>query len=168
VALSRTYWTKSKPTSMADLPRDMICRGRLPDPDGFRDEEELFRAFEPNAWEGDRISIDAIGLPDLSVNWGKHGPAEWLLLLEVFAGCGVGAFKVGDVPKRLDHAGVYVFLFDLIHNPTETNYPHSIIRAFDENGQHILDEHRLNPQVHLRWRNRLRQRIQLRIRPAGQ
>jgi hypothetical protein len=87
----------------------MLRRGRSPDLEGFRDEEEFFRAFEPEAWEGDRISIDAIGLPDLSVNWGKHGPAEWLLLLEIFAGCGVGAFQVGDVPKRLEHIGIWVY-----------------------------------------------------------
>src|SRR5438876_5772344 len=134
---------------MAELPRDMLRRGRAPDVEGFRDEEELFRAFEPAAWEGDRISIDAIGLPDLSVNWGKHGPPEWLLLLDAFAGCGVGAFKVGDVPKTLDHLGVYTYKFDLAHDPTDNNYPHSIIRAMDERGQHIQDEHVLNPQVHL-------------------
>jgi len=152
---------------MAELPRDMIRRGRPSDPEAFRDEEELFRAFEPEAWQGDRISIDAIGLPDLSVNWGKHGPAEWLLLLDAFAGCGVGAFKVGDVPKKLEHLGSYVFMFDLAHDPTENNYPHSIIRALDERGRHIRDEQGLNPQVHLRWRNRLRQRIHLRIRPGS-
>jgi hypothetical protein len=150
---------------MADLPRDMLRLGRSPE--GFRDEEELFRAFEPGAWEGDRLSIDAVGLPDLSVNWGKHGPPEWLLLLEVFAGCSVGTFKVADVPKRLEHLGVYVYTFDLAHKPTENNYPHSIIRAFDESGQHIQNEQALNPQVHLRWRNRLRQRVQLRIRPGS-
>src|SRR6266849_118382 len=148
---------------MPELPRDMLRRDRPPDPEGFRDEEELFRAFEPEAWEGDRISIDAIGLPDLSVNWGKHGPAEWLLLLDIFAGCGVRAFRVVDVPKRLEHVGVYVFKFDLAPTPTENNYPHSIIRALDEKDQHIREEHGLNPQVHLRWRNRLRQRIRLRI-----
>ncbi len=152
---------------MADLPQEMLRRGRPPDPEGFRDEEELYRAFEPEAWAGDRISIDAIGLPDLSVNWGKHGPPEWLLLLDVFAGCGVGAFTVGDVPKRLEHIGVYVYTFDLVHDPTENNYPHSVIRALDENGRHILEEQGLNPQVHLRWRNRLRQRIRLRIRPGS-
>ena len=145
----------------------MLRRGRTPDPEGFRDAEELFRAFEPEAWEGDRISIDAIGLPDLSVNWGKHGPAEWLLLLEAFAGCGVGAFNVGDVPKKLENLGVYAYTFDLAHEPTENNYPHSVIRAWDESGQHVREEQGLNPQVHLRWRNRLRQRIRLRIRPAS-
>ncbi len=152
---------------MGDLPRDMLQRGRPPDAEGFRDEEELFRAFEPEAWEGDRISIDAIGLPDLSVNWGKHGPAEWLLLLDAFAGCGVGSFKVADVPKKLEHLGVYLYTFDLAHEPTPNNYPHSIIRAWDEQGRHIQRPEGLDPHVHLRWRNRLRQRIHLRIRPGG-
>jgi len=142
----------------------MLRRGRPPDPEPFREEEELFRAFEPEAWEGDHISIDAIGLPDLSVNWGKHGPAEWLLLLDTFVGCGVGAFKVADVPKSLEHLGVYIYTFGLVHDPTENNYPHSVIQAFDEEGRHIEEPQTLNPQVHLRWRNRLRQRIQLRIR----
>jgi hypothetical protein len=151
---------------MADLPPDMLRKGRPPDPAGFRDEEELFRAFEPQAWEGNRISIDAIGLPDLSVNWGKHGPPEWLLLLERFAGCGVGAFNVADVPRKLENLGVYLYTFDLVHEPTENNYPHSIIRAFDERGQHVQEEQGLIPEVHLRWRNRLRQRIRLRIRPG--
>jgi hypothetical protein len=152
---------------MADLPQEMLRRNRPPDQEGFQDDEELFRAFEPGAWQGNRISIDAIGLPDLSVNWGKHGPPEWLLLLDVFSGCGVGAFKVADVPKRLEHSGVYQYTFDLKHDPTENNYPHSVIQALDENGQHIQEERGLNPQVHLRWRNRLRQRIRLRIPPGG-
>jgi hypothetical protein len=152
---------------MPELPREMLRRGRPPDPEAFQDDEELFRAFEPGAWEGDGVAIDAIGLPDLSVNWGKHGPAEWLLLLECFAGYGVGAFTVADVPKKIEHLGVAIYTFDLLHDPTENNYPHSVIRAFDEQGLHIADKQRLNPEVHLRWRNRLRQRIRLRIRPSG-
>lgn len=144
----------------------MLARGRPPDSGGFRDEEELYRAFEPDAWEGDRISIDAIGLPDLSVNWGKYGPPQWLLLLDVFAGFGVGAFKVGDVPKSLEHLGTYVYTFDLLHAPTENNYPHSIIRALDAQKRHIQDENELDPHVHLRWRSRLRQRIRLCIPPG--
>jgi hypothetical protein len=151
---------------MPELPHEMLRRGRPPDTEGFRDEEELFRAFDADAWEDDGIAIDAIGLPDLSVNWGKHGPAEWLLLLDCFAGCGVGAFRVADVPKEIEHLGVAVYRFDLAHDPTENNYPHSVIRAFEPDGRHIEDRRELNPQVHLRWRNRLRQRIKLRIKPA--
>lgn len=151
---------------MAEIPKEMSGKNRSPDPGPFLDDEELYRAFAPDAWEGDRISLDAIGLPDLSVNWSRYGPPEWLLLLDVFSGFGVAAFKVKDVPRKLEHAGVYLFTFDLLHDPIPTNYPHSVIRAFDENGVHIREEGVLHPEVHLRWRNKLRQRIRLRIRPT--
>jgi hypothetical protein len=152
---------------MAELPAAMLRRGRGPDPDGFAEDESLYRAFEPDAIEGQTVAIDAIELPDLSVNRGKHGPPGWLLLLDRFEGCGVAEFHVRDFPKELLHNGQPRYTFDIIHDPTDNNYPHSVIRAFD-NGVHITDEnkHRLEPDVHLRWRNRLRQRIRVRI-PAS-
>lgn len=101
----------------------------------------------------------------MSVNWGKHGPPEWLLLLDAFAGCGVGAFRVADVPKCLEELGTRTYTFDLAHAPTENNYPHSLIRAFDDRGTHLVDDSAIPPAIHLRWRNRLRQCIRLRISP---
>lgn len=150
---------------MAKLPPDMLARGRAPDQE-YAEQEELFRAFEPDALEGRAIAIDAIELPDLSVNRGKYGPPEWLLLVDRFQGCGVAVFKVEDIPRELEHQGVRRFTFAVVHAPTENNYPHSEIRAYNEQGTHIQAKERLDSDLHLRWRNRLRQRIRVRIMPS--
>ena len=68
---------------MPELPPDMKTRGRKPDNPLNDPNEELYRAFAPSAFDGDGIAIDAIELPDLSVNRQKYGPPGWLLLLEI-------------------------------------------------------------------------------------
>jgi hypothetical protein len=151
---------------MPELPCDMLRRGRQPDND-FADSEELYRAFGAGELEGDRLAMDAIELPDLSVNRGKYGPAHCLLTLDRFQGCGVAACTVGDIPAELEHLGRFHYYFRVAHDPTENNWPHSVIQAFDENQQHIQDKDLLDPDLHLRWRNRLRQRLRVRIRPEG-
>jgi hypothetical protein len=148
---------------MASLPPNMITGGRKPDP-AFEGTERLFRAFVADELEGDKVALDAIELPDMSVNREKYGPPEWLLCLDVWKGCGVAAFQVQDVRIELTHQGVRTFHFDVIHDPTENNYPHSVVRAHEED-RHITDPAELDPELHLRWRNRLRQRLRVIIRP---
>jgi hypothetical protein len=142
----------------------MPTRGRPPDPH-FLPEERLFRAFAPTELDGDRIAVDAIELPDMSVNREKYGPPEWLLLLDVWAGCGVASFQVQDIPAEMLHRGTILYRFDVIHEPTPNNYPHSVVRAL-ENDRHIPLPEDLDPELHLRWRNRLRQRLRVCIRPG--
>jgi len=49
--------------------------------------------------------------------------------------------------------------------PALSNYPHSEIRAYTGNGEHIKAKEHLDPDMHLRWRNRLRQTTRIVIRP---
>ena len=157
---------------MASLPEGMKTGKQPPDQD-FDDGEQLFRAFREQDLEGDSVAIDAIELPDMSVNRGKYGTAWWLLHLDRWEGCGVVAFEVRDARFAFLHSGVTEYRFDVVHTPTQNNYPHSDVRAY-ENERHIKSPEptdieppeQIDPTVHLRWRNRLRQRLRVVIRPG--
>ena len=137
---------------MADVPDEMMTKDRPPDP-VFKEDELLFRRFSPDAPGRTSGLPDALELPDLSVNREKYGPPEWLLLDEAFAGWGVLAFRVGDIPKELLDKGINVYTFAPRHVPLKYNYPHSEVWAFRD-GVHIdaRNEMLLDPDLHLRWR----------------
>src|SRR5437867_2558855 len=116
---------------MAEIPPDMMTRGRPKDP-AFRDDETLYRRFRPDDLDGRRISPDAVELPDMSVNRSKYGPPDWLLLGEEFLGWGVFGFTVGDIPPQMVDKGVVVYTFAPEHVPLKYNYPHSEVWAFRE------------------------------------
>jgi hypothetical protein len=149
---------------MARLPDYMLRRNRPLDQD-FEPEEELFRAFGADDLEGDRVAIDAIELPDMSVNREKYGPPESLLYLDMWVGHGVAGFKVKDIPPEMLHRGTRRFTFQVVHDPTENNYPHSVIQAF-EGGTHIQLPTDLDPELHLRWRRLMQMRMKVRIQPG--
>ena len=66
---------------MAEIPAEMLRNGRPVLP--FNDSDEaLYRRFEPSMRDGSTIHIDAIELPDMSVNRGSLGPPEWALLVD--------------------------------------------------------------------------------------
>src|SRR5947207_1350946 len=138
---------------MSDLPPEMLKGARHPD-GHFAKSEDLHRAFHPHALQGASLELDAIELPDMSVNRSKYGRPEWLLLLDSRDGWGVAAFQVADIPSELVHQGVIRFTFRPFHRPFKHNYPHSEVWAF-ENGVHIDAKEKLNPDLHLRWRERL-------------
>src|SRR5688500_8108613 len=141
---------------MAELPPGMLQGRRGPDPE-FADDEELYRAFESDQLAGSKIALDAIDLPDMSVSRPTYGPPDGMLLLDIFAGCGVAVFKVEDIPTPLLHNGTDLYSFRPVHLPTANNYPHSEVRGFEPGGAHIQTREKLDAELHLRWRNRLRQ-----------
>jgi hypothetical protein len=109
---------------MADVPEAMLTKERKLDPH-FADDKDLFRRFAPDHLDGARIAVDAIELPDMSMNRSKYGPAHWLLLDEGFENWGVFAVPAGDIPKELLHLGKFVYTFEPRHVPLKYNYPHS-------------------------------------------
>jgi len=111
------------------------------------------------------IDIDAIELPDMSVIRSKYGHPEWARLeSDECIDWGVIGFCVGDIPARLLHMGVFTWTFGPRHVPLEENYPHSEVWAY-ENGMHVNAKNRLDPHLHLRWREILLRRIKTIIRP---
>jgi hypothetical protein len=150
---------------MNELPPGMLAKGKSDD-QTFEDDEHLFRGFHPDALCGTSIELDAIELPDMSVNRGKYGPPEWVLLLDGFEGWGVASFQVKDIPRELLHLGLLLFTFIPVHVPLKLNYPHSEVRAYDENGNRIKAKERLDPDMHLRWRECLLQKIHVIIFPG--
>lgn len=154
---------------MADRPTAMLRNGRPRDQE-FRPEERLFRRVPLQLWDdgNDPIEVDAIELPDLSVLREKYGHPEWARLESEECGeWGVICFEVQDIPPRLQHLGVFIWSFRPRHVPLEENYPHSEVWAY-ENETHINAKHRIDPDLHLRWREMLLRRIRVALRPYQQ
>ncbi|MEQ9588030.1 MAG: hypothetical protein RJS97_08760 [Parvibaculaceae bacterium] len=153
---------------MADVPEEMKKHGRDEDVH-FADDEHLFRRFPPEFCEGQRIVIEALELPDMSVNRAKYGPPNWLLLHEDFGGWGVFGFEVGHIPAEFVEDGVTKYTFGPKHRPLKNNYPHSEVRAYRD-GEHIdakKSELLLDPEAHQRWRQRLAWKCKIVIQPSA-
>ena len=83
---------------MDELPLYMYQLEKEPD-QHFRDDEHLFRRVPHELWEDDHVNVDAIDLPDMSVQREKYGPAQSARLTsEDHHDWGVIGFRVGDIP----------------------------------------------------------------------
>jgi hypothetical protein len=150
---------------MNETPHELMNMGREPEND-FTDEEELYRAVKPQQWPA---LLEAITLPDMSVNRSKYGKhPEWVLLFEGRDGWGVLSFQVGDIPPTLEHLGAFSFTFRMAHMPDKHNRAHSEVHAYTD-GTHIdlKNQHLLPHSVLLRWRHQLMCKVQKRIHPTG-
>ena len=153
---------------MPEIPDAMKAHGRPLD-DHFLPAEQLFRRVPPDLWDdgAEDFDIEAIELPDMSVVRGKYGQPEWARFDRGdYTDWGVIGFAVRHIPSLLTHLGVFAWTFSPHHDPERNNYAHSEIRAF-ENGRHIdmkLSE-RIDPILHLRWREQLLRNLGKVIRP---
>jgi hypothetical protein len=155
---------------MAEIPEEMKTGSRHPDPI-FTDEERLFRRFRPEDFDGGEVAAEAFELPDMSVNREKYGPPDWLLLDEDFLGWGVAGFRVKDIPrgKEILHLGVIVYVLQAEHVPLRLNYPHSEVRIYRDGNRVWRDNENLRllePEFHLRWRERLSRVCRVVIQPS--
>lgn len=153
---------------MPAIPEAMKQRGRAVDPH-FLPDEQLFRRVPPYLWEdpGEDFDLESIELPDMSVLRSKYSHPEWSRFDRLnYTDWGVIGFSVQHIPTTLTHLGVFVWTFSAHHAPEKNNYPHSEVRAF-ENGAHVnvkLTE-RIDPGLHLRWREHLLRNIRKLILP---
>lgn len=146
---------------MADVPLEMTTRERQPDA-VFADTEALFRRYRSDHFDDGEVAPEAFELPDMSVNREKYGPPTWLLLDNEIGNWGVGAFRVEDIPREKDmvHLGVIVYVLRPEHIPLKYNYPHTEVRVYRDDARICRDNHNLHllePEFHLRWRERLSQ-----------
>jgi hypothetical protein len=112
------------------------------------------------------LEVNAVELPDLSVGRSKHGHPEWLRIDngELRDGWGVIGVKVCDVPPERWLDGVFKFTFVTVHVPSDLNYPHSEVQAFQ--GDKHLNLLELLPElVHLEWREHLLREIEVFLKP---
>jgi hypothetical protein len=154
---------------MSSPPLAMRANGRPEDPH-FVADEYLFRRIPTQIWDdpAEDLGIEAIELPDISVGRSKYGHAEWVRFdvingrhYEDWAVIGV---QVGDIPPELWQEGVFHFEFRACHAPGEYDYPHSEIRAFEDNG-HINLASMLPEDIHLKWRERLLRKMTTILKP---
>ena len=166
---------------MAELPQEMLQRGRAED-NVFEPSEQLYRRVPHDLWEEDYINLDAIELPDMSVNRQKYGPPQWVRLpSEEYHDWGVIGFQVEDIPPEMQHLGVHIYRFRPKHVPHKHNYPHSEVQAYyartdspaaEEHidndflkREKVLQLESLFPDVlQLRWREQLRRKCRIVIR----
>ena len=152
---------------MAEVPDEMKTMGRSDDPH-FDDAEDLYRRFPPEFRDGKSIALEALELPDMSVNRAKYGPPKWLLLDDDFSGWGVFGFEVGQIPREIMQHGILKYTFGPRHRPLKNNYPHSEVWAFCDD-QHIDAKNSdllLDPEAHQRWRQRLAWKCKIVIAPT--
>ncbi len=147
----------------------MRTNGRHPD-QHFHSEEYIFRRVPIGMWNhpGDHLEVDAVPLPDVSVGRSKYGHPEWVRFDVIngnfFPDWGVVGIQVADVPSELWREGVFHFTFKVCHAPIEMDFPHSEIRAF-ENQNHIDVVEKVPEDVHLAWRERLLRKMRTIIKP---
>src|SRR5262249_48137539 len=149
--------------SMAEIPVAMQTLQK-PTITHFPDDELLYYRFHFDHWEDGGVAAEAFRPPDMSVNRGSLGPPEWTILTENddYVLWGVASFRVEQIPtgEGMEHLGVFIFRFRPEHVPLRKNYPHSEIWIFRD-GVHICRENMnidlLDPEIHLRWRERLSQ-----------
>ena len=151
-----------------DIPERMQRCGRRPVVD-FEADEDLYRRFHPDSLDGSTVAIDAIVMPDMSTMRQRFTEdAEWVLIDTTrradFSSWGILAFRVGDIPDQIEHRGVFVYEFAAVHTPKRNNYPHTDVRAFRE-GRPVKAD--IPPELHLRFRNRLRCKIRIIKRPRA-
>ena len=157
---------------MADLPDEMLQKDRQLDP-VFRDEEWLYRRVPHELWDDDSIELDAIELPDMSVNRQKYSKPAWVRLdRDEYSDWGVIGFQVQDIPPEIQDDGAFLFPFRSVHVPLRRNYSHTEVRAYESPVDHPEEEthigkalmNRVEPEVHLRWRERLRRKCRIILR----
>lgn len=149
---------------MPEIPEEMKRNGRPRLPE-FDPDEYLYRRVMPEQWSEDEIDIDAIELPDMSVNRGSLGPPQWVRLEEERCkDWAVVGFKVRDIPSDMLHLGVDLYTFLPKHIPLELNYPHSEVWC-QRNDVHINAKRDLDKALHQRWREKLLWKMKTFLRP---
>lgn len=151
---------------MTDVPEELMQQGRPDDPH-FADDEDLYRRLKPDDIEGVCVAIEAIELPDMSVNRQKYSAPHHLLLDEEFESWAVFAFKVCDIPLDFIEKGTTQYSFCPVHRPLRRNYAHSEVWGYRD-GQHIdvkNSDELLDPDAHQRWRQRLVWKCRIVIHP---
>jgi hypothetical protein len=152
---------------MSDIPPELFQGDRVADPH-FEPKERLYRRLRRD-W-GDAPDIDAIQLPDISVNRGKYCEPIHVLWSEsgAYEGWGVLCFRVKDVPAKVAHAGIELYTSKIVHTPQRKNYPHSEVRAYDPHGSHLDSKSiaMMDRGANLRFRQKTLEYAQVIIEPA--
>jgi len=157
---------------MAEIPPEMMTLQKPTIPH-FNVEELLYRRFHPDHWEDGGVAPEAFGLPNMSANRSTLGSVHWAILTEddAFVTWGVAAFRVKEIPHGVEmmHLGHIIFTFRPEHVPLRKNYPHSEVWVYRDQ-VHIShsnkNTHLLDPEFHLRWRERLSQVAKVIIQPS--
>lgn len=159
-----------------EVPQGMMTNGRPPIKQ-FNANEVLYRRIPADSeyfdFDHSEIEMDAIELPDMSVNRSSLGEMEWVLIGHPNAG--VSSFKVSDIPAPIQHGGVLWYSFFPVHRPLKRNWPHTQVEAYEaasplqspSDDKHIDGKAKmLHPDAHYRWRYQLLCKMQVEIPPT--
>jgi hypothetical protein len=152
---------------MADKPPAMFRTGR---PKTEIDStERLYRRVSPDQWGDPHPEIDALDVPNMSVNRGEPiGDPLWVLLEgDECAEWGIVYFVAGDIPARMPHADGSVYTFRAEHVPLDDNYPHAEVWALIDGTRYAGKKVLFDRDMSLRWRNALLQQTRVFRWPNG-
>lgn len=169
------------PESSPEFPDAMLTKGRLP-VEHFEKSERLYRRIPSEETYFDfasgSIEMDAVELPDMSVNRAFYGPMEcpmeWLLI--DYPDAGIASFLVGQIPPSLQHLGITWYSFLPVHRPERHNWPHSQVEVYESDrpvsrptdGRHVDGKRVLiEPEISYRWRYQLWCQLRLLVAPRA-
>jgi len=154
-----------------EIPEKMKSKGRAA-VQQFDSQEKVYRRLPPILWDFDseEIELNAIPLPEMSVFRERFTEKmEWILIdpdhKKIYSDWGILTFKVKDIPESFLHKGIYQYNFKPVHQPQKNNYPHSVVRAY-EDGKPILERNQLDEEAHLRFRERLFWKVRVIRKPT--
>lgn len=159
---------------MADIPEAMKRQTNDKEIDeDFPDDETLFRRVDPKRhWKPNLdppIDPLAIALPEMSIGRSKYGHPEWLRLYDHDGkSClewAVIGFHVSAIIKTY-HIDGEQYDSKPVHDPHSKNYPHTVVRTFHKNAnRYIHSKDYLTRRMQLEWRDAIRRRLTIYIRP---
>jgi hypothetical protein len=170
---------------MPELPEGMMQFDKEIDP-VFKPDEQLYRRVPHDDWDNAYVTLDAIDLPDMSVNRGKYSQPQWVRLVsDEFHDWGVIGFQVRDIPAEIQYLGVHIFRFRPKHVPLKRNYPHAEVQAYHAKVEAPDCEEHINSgllkkeqveklstlfpdELQLRWREQLRRKCRIVIQAYEQ
>ena len=149
---------------MPDKPDGMLQRDRQAD-QNFDSDEQLYRAFHPDALDGDEIALDSVELPDISTLRSKFAQPQWARTVKSdWTGWGVWGIFIAKLPVELMSNGVSLCEIKVHHTPQRQNYPHTDVQAHRE-GRHLKDASEISEEMSLLIRYRLASGLKIRVRP---
>lgn len=150
---------------MRRRPNRLIRNGRGSD-GAFSAWHLLYRRFNDEDFDGDRLLPARIKYQDLSVNWSKYS-RPWDVVFD-YPGDGIASISVGEVRKDLPTnlvAGAKVHAYFPVHDPEELNYSHTELAVFKE-GKRLVRDAKLPDTVKKEFRAILSNRSVILVKPT--
>ena len=125
----------------------------------FEASERLFRRIHPSHLIDGLVAEAFLPFPAFSVNREKYSRPEEVL--QGHSSFGIAAFRVVDIPERLQDPNGTTYWFGVEHRPEPDNYSHSEVHSYLEG-----ESREPSKTVRKQFRELLRRRIVILQEPS--